>query len=55
LEQAQVILATALSSKAMSERIDGRGANGRLMVVDVTFDPMEITPVQLISIPSEIA
>jgi hypothetical protein len=39
----------------MSERIDGRDANGRLMVVDVTFDPMEVTPMQLISIPSEVA
>jgi D-arabinose 1-dehydrogenase-like Zn-dependent alcohol dehydrogenase len=46
---AQVILATAPSSKTMSELIDGLGPNGRLMVVGVTFDPIEVTPVQLIS------
>ncbi len=37
---AQVILATAPSSKAMSELIDGLGPNGKLMVVGVAFDPM---------------
>jgi D-arabinose 1-dehydrogenase-like Zn-dependent alcohol dehydrogenase len=46
---AQVILATAPSSKAMSELIDGLGPNGKLMVIGVTTDPMEVTPVQLIS------
>ena len=46
---AQVILATAPSSKAMSELIDGLAPNGTLMVVGVTFDPIEVTPVQLIS------
>jgi D-arabinose 1-dehydrogenase-like Zn-dependent alcohol dehydrogenase len=46
---AQVILATAPSSKAMSELIDGLGPNGKLMVVGVTFEPIEVTPVQLIS------
>ena len=46
---AQVILATAPSSKAMSELIDGLGPNGKLMVVGVTFDPIEVTPVQLIT------
>jgi len=45
---AQVILATAPSSKAMSELIDGLGPNGKLMVVGATFDPIEVTPVQLI-------
>jgi len=45
---AQVILATAPSSKAMSERIDGLGPNGTLMVVEVIFDPLEVTPVPLI-------
>jgi D-arabinose 1-dehydrogenase-like Zn-dependent alcohol dehydrogenase len=45
---AQVILATAPSSKAMSELIDGLGPNGKLIVVGVTFDPIEVTPVQLI-------
>jgi D-arabinose 1-dehydrogenase-like Zn-dependent alcohol dehydrogenase len=45
---AQVILATAPSSKAMSEVIDGLGPNGRLMVVGVSPDPIEVTPIQLI-------
>ena len=46
---AQVILATAPSSKAMSELINGLGPNGKLMVVGATFDPIEVTPIQLIS------
>ncbi len=46
---AQVILATAPSSKAMSDLIDGLGPNGKLMVVGATFDPIEVTPVQLIT------
>ncbi len=46
---ARVILATAPSSKAMSELIDGLGPNGTLMVVGATFDPIEVTPIQLIS------
>jgi len=46
---AQVILATAPSSKAMSELIDGLAPNGKLVVIGVAFDPIEVTPVQLIS------
>jgi D-arabinose 1-dehydrogenase-like Zn-dependent alcohol dehydrogenase len=46
---AQVILATAPSSKAMSELVDGLGPNGKLMVVGAAFDPIEVTPNQLIS------
>jgi D-arabinose 1-dehydrogenase-like Zn-dependent alcohol dehydrogenase len=45
---AQVILATAPSSKAMSELIDGLGPNGKLMVIGADFDPIEVTPIQLI-------
>ena len=45
---AQVILATAPSSKAMSELIDGLGPNGKLIVIGATFDPIEVTPIQLI-------
>jgi D-arabinose 1-dehydrogenase-like Zn-dependent alcohol dehydrogenase len=45
---AQVILATAPSSKAMSSLIDGLGANGKLMVVGAASDPIEVTPIQLI-------
>jgi D-arabinose 1-dehydrogenase-like Zn-dependent alcohol dehydrogenase len=46
---AQVILATAPSSKAMSELVNGLGPNGKLIVVGATFDPIEVTPIQLIS------
>jgi len=45
---AQTILATAPNSKAMSELIDGLGPNGKLMVIGATFDPIEVTPAQLI-------
>jgi D-arabinose 1-dehydrogenase-like Zn-dependent alcohol dehydrogenase len=46
---AQVILATAPSSKAMSEVFDGLGPNGKLMVIGLAFDPIEVTPVQLVT------
>jgi D-arabinose 1-dehydrogenase-like Zn-dependent alcohol dehydrogenase len=46
---AQVILATAPSSKAMSELVDGLAPNGLLMVVGATSDPIEVTPIQLIT------
>jgi D-arabinose 1-dehydrogenase-like Zn-dependent alcohol dehydrogenase len=45
---ARVVLATAPSSKAMSELIDGLGPNGELMVVGAGPDPIEATPAQLI-------
>jgi len=45
---AQVILATAPSSKAMSEAINGLAPNGKLMVVGAGADPIQVTPVQLI-------
>jgi D-arabinose 1-dehydrogenase-like Zn-dependent alcohol dehydrogenase len=45
---AKVILATAPSSKAMSELIDGLGPNGKFMVVGAGPDPIEVTPIQLI-------
>ena len=46
---AQVILTTAPNSKAMSALIDGLGPNGKLIVLGAAFDPIEVTPVQLIS------
>ncbi|WP_353071919.1 alcohol dehydrogenase [Tunturiibacter gelidiferens] len=46
---AKVILATAPSSKAMSELINGLGPNGKLMVIGASFDPIEVTPIQLIT------
>ena len=46
---ARVILCTAPSSKAMSELIDGLGPNGKLLVIGADFEPIEVTPVQLIT------
>jgi len=45
---AHAILATAPNSKAMSEVIDGLAPNGKLIVVGVDFDPIQVTPAQLI-------
>jgi len=45
---ARVILATAPDSKAMSKLVNGLGPNGKLVVIGVSFDPIEIAPVQLI-------
>jgi D-arabinose 1-dehydrogenase-like Zn-dependent alcohol dehydrogenase len=46
---ARVILATAPSSKAMSQLVDGLAPNGKLLVIGATFDPIEVTPIQLIT------
>lgn len=46
---ARVILATAPSSKAMSEVIDGLAPNGKLIVLGATLEPIEVSPLQLIS------
>jgi D-arabinose 1-dehydrogenase-like Zn-dependent alcohol dehydrogenase len=46
---ARVILATAPSSKAMSALFDGLGPNGKLMVIGAAFDPLEVSPAQLIN------
>jgi D-arabinose 1-dehydrogenase-like Zn-dependent alcohol dehydrogenase len=51
---AQVILATAPNSKAMSELIDGLAPSGKLMVVGVSSDPIEVTPVQFVPVPKTI-
>jgi D-arabinose 1-dehydrogenase-like Zn-dependent alcohol dehydrogenase len=45
---AQVILATAPSSKAMTQLIDGLAPTGKLIVVGVSPDPIEATPFQLL-------
>jgi len=45
---ARVILATAPNSKSMSALIDGLGDNGTLVVVGAAFDPIEVSPIQLI-------
>ena len=46
---AQAILATAPSSKSMSELIDGLAPTGKFIVVGITSDPIAVTPLQLIS------
>jgi D-arabinose 1-dehydrogenase-like Zn-dependent alcohol dehydrogenase len=46
---ARVILATAPSSKAMSELVDGLGPKGTLLVVGAAMEPIEATPIQLIT------
>ena len=45
---AAAILATAPSGKSMSALIGGLGANGKLMVVGASGDPIEVSPIQLI-------
>jgi D-arabinose 1-dehydrogenase-like Zn-dependent alcohol dehydrogenase len=46
---ARVVVATAPSSKAMSDLFGGLRPNGKLVVIGAAFDPMEVTPVQLIT------
>ena len=46
---AQVILATAPSSRAMTALIDGLGPTGTLIVIGVSPDPIEVTPLQLLT------
>jgi D-arabinose 1-dehydrogenase-like Zn-dependent alcohol dehydrogenase len=41
-------LPTAPNSKTISELTDGLGPNGKLIVVGAGFDPIEVTPLQLI-------
>lgn len=45
---ARVILATAPNSRLISKLIPGLSRNGRLMVVGVDSEPIEVTPLQLI-------
>jgi D-arabinose 1-dehydrogenase-like Zn-dependent alcohol dehydrogenase len=45
---ARVILSTAPSGKAMSQLIDGLGANGRMLVIGAGPDPIEVQTGQLI-------
>jgi len=46
---AQVIIATAPSSKSMSELFDGLAPHGKLIVIGADFTPIEVTPIQLIT------
>ncbi len=46
---ARVILATAPSAKLISSIADGLGVDGTLLVVGATPDPIEVSPIQLIT------
>jgi D-arabinose 1-dehydrogenase-like Zn-dependent alcohol dehydrogenase len=46
---ARVILATAPNAKSMSALFDGLGTDGKLLVVGASMEPIEVTPIQLIS------
>jgi D-arabinose 1-dehydrogenase-like Zn-dependent alcohol dehydrogenase len=46
---ARVILATAPSGHAMTVLFDGLGTNGKMVVVGASMEPIQITPVQLIT------
>jgi len=45
---AKVILATVTTAKAMTPLIEGLGVDGKLLVVGVSPEPIEVTPLQLI-------
>src|SRR5438874_421818 len=45
---ASVILATAPSGKAMSALVGGLGANGTMLVVGASMDPIEVSPNELL-------
>ena len=45
---ARVILATAPDSKSMSALVNGLGPGGKLVIVGAGFEPLSITPLQLI-------
>lgn len=46
---ADLILATAPSSKAISSVIDGIAKNGKILMVAATGEPIEVSPMQLLS------
>ncbi len=45
---AQAILATAISSKAMSAVAGGLGVGGKLLIIGATLEPLDIPPLSLI-------
>jgi D-arabinose 1-dehydrogenase-like Zn-dependent alcohol dehydrogenase len=45
---AQLVLSTITDSKAMSRTIDGLGFGGKLLIVGVSREPLEVTPGQLV-------
>ena len=45
---AKVVLATVTNSKAISPLVNGLSVNGKIVIVGVSFDPLEITQLPLI-------
>lgn len=45
---ARTVLATITSAKAMTPVIDGLAVRGRLIVVGIDFEPLQVSPLQLI-------
>jgi D-arabinose 1-dehydrogenase-like Zn-dependent alcohol dehydrogenase len=52
---ARVILATVTDAKTMSAAVPGLGIDGRLVVLGATADPIEVSPISLISARRSIA
>jgi len=52
---AKVILATVTNAKAMSALIGGLGVDGKLLVAGVSPEPIEVSPLQLISKRTSVA
>jgi D-arabinose 1-dehydrogenase-like Zn-dependent alcohol dehydrogenase len=52
---AKLILATVTNAKAISSVIEGLGLDGKLLVVGASFEPIEVTPIQLIGARRQIA
>ncbi|WP_406314875.1 alcohol dehydrogenase catalytic domain-containing protein [Streptosporangium sp. NBC_01639] len=46
---AKVVLATVTNAAAMSATVDGLGRRGELIIVGVAMEPLDITPLQLVS------
>jgi D-arabinose 1-dehydrogenase-like Zn-dependent alcohol dehydrogenase len=46
---ARVVLATVTSGKAMTAVLGGLGIDGKLIVLGAAFEPLEVSPLQLIS------
>jgi D-arabinose 1-dehydrogenase-like Zn-dependent alcohol dehydrogenase len=46
---AKVVLATVTNAAAMSATVDGLGRRGELIIVGVATEPMDITPLQIMS------
>lgn len=52
---AKVILATVTSAKAMSEVVEGLGVEGRLIILGVPHEPLQVSPLSLISNRSSVS